>query len=329
MQIFYAPLEGLTDAIYRRVHHATFGGVDRYYMPFISPSVSLSFTSRQQADISPRENAGVPAVPQVLAKNADYFLDMAKLLRDAGYNEVNLNLGCPSGTVTGKGKGAAMLRDPDALARFLDAVYAKAPLPISLKTRAGYESLAEWPRLLKVFLNYPIALWILHPRTCREGYAGQPHRELYAEAAEAAPFPVIYNGDLFRPRECRAFGEAYPQAHGYMLGRGLAVNPALAQEAAGGEGLTLPALTLFHDRLYREYLKYWPEHAVVGRMHGVMYYLSQALDTPAPLQRALRKATSVEAYGEAAAQVFAQSALKEDIFFTPPHEAREAEAFAK
>lgn len=320
MNVYFAPLEGLTDAIYRRVHHATFGGVNKYFMPFISPSQSLSFTSRQQADISPRENAGVPAVPQVLAKNAAYFLDMVKLLRDAGYTEVNLNMGCPSGTVTAKGKGAGMLRDRDALQRFLDEVYARAALPVSLKTRAGYEDIREWPELLSIFSRYPVLEWILHPRTCREFYSGQPHRECYLQALQAAHFPVIYNGDLFTGAECRSFLSACPPAPGLMLGRGMATNPALAQALAGGEELTVESLRLFHDRLYREYLKNWPEHAVVGRMHGVMSYLVQALDCPAPARRALRKAVSVQEYTDAAARVFAESKLLAEPRFTPPPE---------
>ena len=313
MQIYFAPLEGLTDAIYRRVHHATFGGVEKYFMPFISPSSSLTFTSRQQSDIAPKENAGVPAVPQILCKDAGLFVEMTKLLRDAGYTEVNLNLGCPSGTVTAKGKGAGMLKDPDTLARFLDTVYARSPLPVSLKTRCGYESIDEWPLLLNLFLCYPVHEWILHPRTCREFYSGSPHHDLFYEAAAKAPFPVIYNGDLFRVSECREMS-----SFDLMLGRGLAVNPALAKEARGGEGLTVDSLRLFHDRLYREYLKWWPEHAVVGRMHGVMYYLLQALDCPAPVKRALRKSASVDDYTDASHRVFTESALAQDIHFTPP-----------
>ena len=105
-----------------------------------------------------------------------------------------------------------------------------------------------------------------------------------------------------------------------MLGRGLAVNPALAQEARGSDGLTVDSLRLFHDRLYREYLKWWPEHAVVARMHGVMYYLMQALDCPAPLRRALKKSSDAEHYSEAARRVFAESVLARDIHFTPPSE---------
>ena len=316
--LYFAPLEGFTDAVYRRVHHATFGGVTKYFMPFISPSRSLSFTSRQQADISPRENAGVPAVPQVLAKNADYFLDMVKLLRDAGYAEVNLNLGCPSGTVTAKGKGAGMLKDPNALARFLDEVYGKSALPVSLKTRIGFDRPEEWPALLDIFRRYPVHEWILHPRTCREFYSYTPHRDCFDQAVQACPFPVIYNGDLFCEADCRAFAESHPGGAGWMLGRGLLTNPALAQRLSGGEKLTLKSLRDFHDRLYYEYLKTWPEHAVVGRMHGLMSYMIQAVDCPSPIRRALRKAASVEEYAKATARLFSECALFPEPCFTPP-----------
>lgn len=318
MVLYFAPLEGLTDAIYRRVHFETFGGVHKYFMPFISPSPALSFTVRQQADFSRAANTGVPAVPQILAKDSLCFLEMAKALRDQGYTEVNLNLGCPSGTVTAKGKGAGMLRDPDALSRFLDAVFAQSPLPVSLKTRAGFSSLDEWPRLRDIVLRYPVKEWILHPRTGKEGYAGTPHRELYRDAAQSAPFPVLYNGDLFTVSECRAFLNEYPEAEGLMLGRGLAVNPALAQALTDGEKLTLETLRLFHDRLYRSYLKEWPEHAVIGRMHGILYYLIQAVDCPSPVRRQLRKASSVSEYGDAVKRLFSESTVLDEPFFTPP-----------
>ena len=318
MFLDFAPLEGMTDAIYRRVHRATFGGIRQYYLPFVSPARSLSFTNRQQFDLAPAQNAGMPAVPQVLCRDAELFADMAALLKEAGYSEVNLNLGCPSGTVTAKGKGAGMLRDPAALDRFLDQVFARSPLPVSLKTRIGFESLSEWSDLLRIFIQYPVKEWILHPRTCREHYGGSPHRRCYGQALEAAPFPVIYNGDIFTLSDYQAFCAEYPAAPGIMLGRGIAVNPALAQEIRGGEALTKDALRLFHDRLYREYLKYWPETAVVGRLHGIMAYLCQALDCPESVLRALRKSTRAEDYQEAACQVFSQGILRDEIRFTPP-----------
>ena len=151
MNIYFAPMEGVTDAIFRRVHRRHFDGVDKYFMPFISPTKSMTFTRREQFDMSPAQNAGMPAVPQILCNSAASFNELAILLRDMGYRELNLNLGCPSGTVTAKGKGSGLLRTPDRLRELLDGIYAHPVLPISIKTRIGYESAEEWPRLLAIY----------------------------------------------------------------------------------------------------------------------------------------------------------------------------------
>ena len=106
------------------------------------------------------------------------------------------------------------------------------------------------------------------------------------------------------------------------------MNPALAREIQGGEKLNMEDLRSFHDHLYREYLKSWPEHAVVGRMHGVMHYLTQAMDCPPPLLRALRKSTGAEAYTDAAARLFSEGTLEEKPRFTPPEERESPDSLA-
>ena len=136
MRYYFAPMEGVTGAVYRRTHHEFFPGVDKYFMPFITPTTTERFTPRQKRDIAPEVNAGVPAVPQLLTKSAADCIWAADALADLGYTEVNLNLGCPSGTVTAKGKGAGFLADPDALDRFLDAVFSACRGAVSVKTRS-------------------------------------------------------------------------------------------------------------------------------------------------------------------------------------------------
>ena len=137
MTLYFAPLEGVTDAVFRRIHHECFPGVSKYFIPFISPTQNLAFTSRDWAAIAPENNIGVPAVPQLLAKDAALFLWAAQALCDMGYPEVNLNLGCPSGTVTAKGKGSGLLADVPALEQLLDGIFEKPPIPVSIKTRIG------------------------------------------------------------------------------------------------------------------------------------------------------------------------------------------------
>lgn len=310
MQVYFAPMEGVTDVLFRRVHRQTFSGVDKYFIPFVSPSQSLSFNVRESAELSPRENAGVPAVPQVLARDANLTVAMTRFLRDAGYGEVNLNLGCPSGTVTGKGKGAAMLRSLDELERFLDRVYADAVLPVSIKTRIGFDTDENWPRLLELYRRYPVHELIVHPRTRAQAYTGVARRDVCAQADGLSPTPFVYNGDLFTAEDCHALQKQYPGVMAVMLGRGLAANPALARQIAGGPGITVEELRLFHDRLYRAYAQNWPETAAIGRMHLVMQYLSHCFQDPDKPRKAIRKATRMDEYDRAVSGLFDSCALK-------------------
>ena len=137
MKIYFAPMEGLTDSVYRRLHHRYFSGVDRYFTPFFSPTVHRSLTPREERELPLAEEADFTVVPQLLTKSAQDFLFMARVCRDRGYRQVNLNLGCPSGTVVAKGKGSGMLAKPEELDRFLEQIFSDAPLPVSVKTRLG------------------------------------------------------------------------------------------------------------------------------------------------------------------------------------------------
>ena len=311
MNVYFAPMEGVTDAIYRRVHHRNFGGVDKYFMPFISPSHSMTFSRRERFDMDPRQNAGVPTVPQILTNRADYFNALAVLLLDMGYTELNLNLGCPSGTVTAKGKGSGLLRTPDQLRELLDGIYAHPVLPISIKTRIGYSDIAEWPALLEIYRQYPVSELIVHPRTRQEFYNGTPHQAVCALPQSH----FIYNGDLFTAAQAQTLLDKFPHISGVMLGRGLAGNPALAQELMGGKALTLDALRAFHDDLYREYLRFWPESAVVGRMHLTMKYLCGCFENSEPHRRALRKVKTAEEYESAICRLFHSCPLKQQPAF--------------
>lgn len=317
MRIYFAPLEGITDSIFRRVHHASFGGVEKYFIPFISPTQNLTFTPRELFGIGPQANEGVPAVPQIMAKNAEHFLWAAGALRDMGYSEVNLNLGCPSGTVTAKGKGSGLLRDTDSLCRLLDGIYACPPLPVSIKTRIGFESTEEWPRIMNILASYPIHELTIHPRTRQQFYSGQPHVAAYDQAFDRMSMPIVYNGDLFTADECFDLLKRFPNTHALMLGRGLIANPALAQELTGGEKLTHAALREFHDRLWNAYLERGPVSFALSRMHDTMRHICCCLEDCTKPAKAVHKANTVAAYEEAAARLFDTCPLREVPCFNP------------
>ena len=304
MRILFAPLEGVTDVIYRRTHAACFSGVEKYYIPFVSPTHHLVFTPKEKRSIAPAENVGFEAVPQILAKQADQFLWATNELHELGYQEVNLNLGCPSGTVTGKGKGSGMLRDLDALESFLDAIFAHSPIPISLKTRIGFSSEDEWPAVWKLLSQYPASQLIIHPRTRSQFYTGTPHESAFALAVAESNIPLVYNGDLFTEDDCLRIMKTYPQTTALMLGRGLLANPALAQQLHGGAKLSRAALRDFHDKLYEGYMANHPANVTLIRMRVAMNHLACCFENPKRALKSIRKAQNISAYLDAINRLF-------------------------
>lgn len=227
MNYYFAPMEGLTDSIYRREHHRFFGGVDRYYMPFFSPTIHRALTSREIRELPKAESEAFTAVPQVLTKDPGDFLWAAEVIRDLGYGEINLNIGCPSGTVVAKGKGSGMLRDLDELARFFDSVFSDSPLPISVKTRIGLENPEEFVDILELYNQYPMQELIIHPRVRKQFYDGQVHREWFAYAVERSRNPLCFNGDIRTSSEIDALQAQYPGLNAVMIGRGLVADPGM------------------------------------------------------------------------------------------------------
>ena len=288
MQYEFAPLEAITGYIYRNAHHACFPSMDRYYTPFITPKKGKSFTTREWNDIAAEHTQNLAGVPQILPNQAEGFCKVAGMRKEQGNKEVNLNLGCPSATVTAKKKGAGFLADPDALDAFLEEIFAHSPLKISIKTRIGVENPDEFERLLDIFSQYPIQKLIVHPRVLKDFYSGGPRQELYGKTLECAPFPVAYNGDIFTLGDFNTLVAAYPQTRHVMLGRGIVANPALARMIRGGEGLTREELERFHNELYRAYTDDMGGNAAV-RMKEWWSYAEHAFADPPSVHRIMRK----------------------------------------
>ena len=314
MDIYFAPMQGITDAPYRRAHRARFGGIAKYYTPFLSPTGERQLTHKALRDISPEHNAGLRVIPQILAAKPDPFLFAAHMLADLGWQEVNLNLGCPSGTVTAKGKGSGLLRDLDALALFLDEIYDKAPLPVSIKARIGWRDPEEFPALLELLNRYPIPELILHARTREDFYGGTPNRTAFAYAVRQARMPMVYNGDLFDLATCRRLAETLaPSA--VMLGRGLAANPALARTLQGGAPLSQEELCAFHEDLLAIYTPAFGPAAALGRMRELGKNMLCCFENAREARKAIQKARTLDHYRDAMNRLFEHGTLRPDPGF--------------
>lgn len=306
MRYYFAPMEGLTDSIYRRAHHKYFSGVDRYYMPFLSPTIHRSLTHREDRELPMADSEAFAAVPQVLTKVADDFLWAAKVCRDRGYDEVNLNVGCPSGTVVSKGKGSGMLRDTAALNRFLDEIFHGSVLPISVKTRLGLESPEEFPAILDIYNQYPIKELTIHPRVRKQFYNGSVDMDMFRYAAENSKNPLCYNGDLTSAEQINAVSLEFPMVESVMIGRGLVADPGLL---CGGTDVA--ALEQFMNALLEEYtVSFGGSRNAMFRLKenwGLLHTRFEGVDK---LWKKLRKTTDLAEYKAITAEIFHTLPLK-------------------
>ena len=315
MMLSLAPMEGVTGYAFRTVYAKCFGGVDRYYAPFVAPPrVGSEFGGKPMKELDPERNRGLDVVPQLLTKDADEFVWAARLLAEMGYREVNLNLGCPSGTVVNKGRGSGFLRDPEGLDAFLGVVCERSPVPVSVKTRLGIADDAEYERILDVYCRHALAELIVHPRVREDHYRGCARREPWGETLARAPFPVAYNGDVFSPADLRSLVEAHPGTSRVMLGRGVVANPALPRALRGGAPLALDELRRFHDRLFSAYEAEIGGNAVF-RMKEWWSYAACVLADPLAVRRAVRKVRRADEYRAAVERVFHEGRLAEEPWY--------------
>lgn len=305
MNLSFAPLEGITTWVYRSLHHELFPGVSAYYTPFFAPTLDSPLTGRGLDDMLPEHNRGVPLIPQLLTNQAEAFLAACGELEQLGYEEVNLNLGCPSGTVVAKRKGSGFLGLPAQLDAFLNEIFSRCPLRVSVKTRIGLEAPDEWPALLEIFNKYPIAELTVHPRIRRDFYREPVRMEAFQYAAKHSVLPLCYNGDLNSAQDCRDFAARFPAVRNVMVGRGMVANPALAREFFGGPALTRDELRDFHDRLSEAYRAlYSGDRPVLGKMKELWFYMSCLFNGPEKPLKGIRKARTLDAYRDAVSALF-------------------------
>lgn len=319
MNYEFAPMEGITGYVYRNTHNQHFGGVDRYFMPFLLPNQTRSFTTREKRDILPEHNQGMQVVPQILTCKAEDFLWAAEELADRGYPEVNLNLGCPSATVVSKGKGAGFLAHPGELETFLDEVCSKLSLKLSVKTRLGMEEPEEFLELLRIFNQYPIEELVVHGRVRQDFYKGNVRSGWITYALEHSCHPVSYNGDAVSVKCLRQIEEGYPGLSAVMLGRGLLTNPGLCREAKGGKTMTKKELEAFHWDLYEAYQRSIPGGKnVLFKMKELWFYQFCMFAKRAPYEKRMRKIQKEREYEALVREIFADLEFLAEAKFIPP-----------
>lgn len=304
MEIYFAPMEGITGYLYRNVHNKYYNGITAYYAPFITTTKNGVKKTKEIRDILPENNQEILLVPQLLTNQAEQYLEYEKVIADLGYQEINLNFGCPSKTVVTKGRGAGFLQDLWEMEHFFDQVFAKNQLAISVKTRIGTDSPEEFADLMDVYRRYPLKNLIIHPRTQSDYYKNHPNLDAFRIGLEKSACPVCYNGDIRTVEDMEHLRQQFPQLEHVMIGRGLLTDPALAEklETANAEGnISSERFREFHDELYSEYQKAFSgEKPVLFKMKELWVYWGEQFPGEEKALKQIRKAQRLADYESAA-----------------------------
>lgn len=335
MRFYLAPMEGLTGHIFRNALERYFPGTDRYFTPFIAPDQKKILRTKETRDVLPENNLAQHIVPQILTNNPEHFIRTTEVLQELGYDEVNLNLGCPSGTVVSRGRGSGFLAYPEELDRFLEQIFAGSRTKISIKTRVGVDNSDDAFRLLEIYRKYPLSELIIHPRTRAEFYRGVPNLELFGELAKwwrdsfaqerreknTAPMPhnnvqatggetgipLCYNGNIMSITDYQNFTARFPEIDCIMIGRGVIANPGLIRQLKTGTPTDKKSLRAFHDEILEAQREMVQEDKnAMFRMKEIWIYLIHLFGPTAQEQ-----AEQERIYGEAAKKLTAEAKTAE------------------
>lgn len=292
--MYAAPMEGLTGFAWRRAHYEVFGGADKYFTPFVVANQTHKFKTKELRDLTQNENN---LVPQILTDKSEHFIWAAREMQGMGYNEINFNLGCPSATVTTRGKGSGILKTIDKLDEMLDQIYTElSDMKVSIKTRIGFSSKEEWDNIMAVYNKYPIYELIVHARLREEFYNGEADRDIFARTTADTGLKLIYNGDI-ETADDPAF--TYPQ--GVMVGRGLLRDPSLFRQAKGGRAASREELRYFHQLLVEYYKSYMNgDGPVIHHLKSLWVYWSEMFEYNERDMKKLKKSKTMSDYMMAA-----------------------------
>ncbi|NOW04692.1 tRNA dihydrouridine synthase [Clostridium beijerinckii] len=317
MKYYLAPMEGITEYIYRNSYEKFFGNVDKYFTPFIVPNESRSLKTKELVDVLYENNKGMNIVPQILTNDAEGFINTSRKLQQLGYSEVNLNLGCPAKTVVSKNRGSGFLAKREELDSFLDEIFKMDDIKISIKTRIGKDNPEEFYELIKIYNKYPLEELIIHPRTQKDFYGNKPNLNVFRDALSLSNKPVCYNGDIFTINDYNKLVADFPEINTVMLGRGILANPGLINIIKNDINMNKNILKDFHDEILNRYIEVFPEDIyAINRMKELFGYMIYIFSDNKEYAKKIRSAQKLSDYTEAVQSLFTeQEIIKEAGLF--------------
>lgn len=309
MHLYLAPMEEITGYIFRNVTDRHFSGADRFVTPFISPNQKNILKTKDGREIVPEHNEGKDVAVQILTNQSEGCLELISYLKTLGYNRINLNFGCPSGTVIKKFRGSGILKDVEMLDRLLGELFDSSitdNVEISVKTRVGMDSEDNWPSIIDVYNRYSIEELTVHPRIGADLYRGKPRMNTWEYALEHYKGKLCYNGDVVSAKQVDELKQKYRQESfdGVMIGRGAVSNPGIFREIRTGQRTTVQELKAWHDDLFAEYEHEFSSSDAMYKMKEVWFYLGKAFEDVDRALKSVRKSNNKADYFAAVREIW-------------------------
>ena len=297
--VLAAPLQGVTDNVWRMAQHEVFGGVDAYYAPFMRVEHG-EVRRKDLRDVDPERNAGTTLIPQILACQPDHALMMVDALKQMGYRRIDINLGCPFPPIALHRKGSGMLAYPDLAENLFKALAGVDGVEYSVKMRLGWDRNDQWRDILPLMEAVKPVNIAVHPRIGKQQYKGDLDIEQFEALLAASPWPVVYNGSLRTVEDIEDVINRYPTIAAVMVGSGLAANPGMLAPDASPDDYRR-----FHEMLVDGYTE-----QLNGGEAQLVRHLQDIWQTFLPgtghkLFKAIRKSRTLEQYETAAAAALA------------------------
>lgn len=296
--IAFAPLQGYTDAVYRRAHWNCVGGVDEYYTPFVRIEKGEA-RHKELRDTDPARNDGVPTVPQVIARDREEFARLCDTLQQQGWTRIDLNMGCPFPMQVNAGRGSGLLQHPERVEAIVGEMQCRTDVAFSIKMRLGQENPDEGLRLLPIFNDVNLRHITLHPRLGRQQYKGVVDIKAFIHFVEECRQPMLYNGDITGIENGKLRIAYHDEAialpakvKGFMIGRGLLAKPWMLSDKEPME-----VLREMHSAVFNHAMKnLCGDSQILARLHAFWEYA----DIDRKLKKAILKATTLPRYREIA-----------------------------
>jgi tRNA-dihydrouridine synthase B len=305
---YLAPIQGVTDALFRNIFDQHFGGFDAAMAPFINPQRHCTAHEKRLADILPENNPRLPIIPQLLNTDADDFLVLADRMHDLGYTHINWNLGCPVPMVARKKRGSGILPYPEMIVDLLEKIMPRLKMELSIKTRLGYLDSTEILTLLPRLDVFPLKEIIIHARLGQQLYTGGVDLDGFALCRQHSRHELVYNGDINDMTVFQKLRIQFPWVKRWMIGRGILADPLLILSLRGKIQPTserMKMLREFHDDLFRGYRQRFsgPGH-LLGRMKQLWLYLIASFPDQQKALKKIKKARTEAQYLAASEEIF-------------------------